>query len=372
MKVCSWDVGIKNLAYCVMERNEGDIKIIKWGVINLVDSDKIICCALLKNKNVCGKKASYFGNVHGIEYYCGTHKNLYKPLENGWEDKYMVKFDNIDNDQCSFIFPKKNVKCSKKSCYKNNDDTYCNIHKQMLINKKNKHSQILSIPKKKVTTTNLQILSNNMYKKLDLITELLDVDIVLIENQPSLKNPSMKTISSLLFGYFTMRGLIDKKNNSNISKVKFISPSNKLKIEIDNIQKILNNVNNGTKFYKIIEKLSNKYIEDLDTLVDDSNIKSFIHLILTYLMNKKETLSELKNNGIFKIIKLSCDDFIALIKKIEKDTKNYELTKLLAIEYTKTLLEMTENEWLLYLDTYKKKDDLCDAFLQGKYYLCNN
>lgn len=368
MKVCSWDVGIKNLAYCVMEKNDNDSKIIKWDVINLVDSDKITCCALLKNNKICGKKASYFGNLEDIKYYCGTHKHLYKPLEDGWENNYMVKYDS-NADQCSFIFPKKNVRCTKRSIYRNDDNTYCNAHKQILVDKRKKKAQIKLIPRKKVTSTNMQILSNNMYTKLDAIKELLDVDIVLIENQPSLKNPTMKTISSLLFGYFTMRGIMDE--NKDISEVKFISPSNKLKIEITNIQKILNNINDDTKIYKIIDTLSRKYINNLNELVDKSYKNNFVHLVLTYLMNKKETLNGLKDNDIFTQIKLNYNEFIELIKEIEKDTKNYELTKLLAIEYTKILLE-SDNEWYAHLDTYKKKDDVCDAFLQGKYYLFND
>ena len=53
-------------------------------------------------------------------------------------------------------------------------------------------------------------------------------DEVLIENQPTLKNPTMKTISTLLYSYFVMRGITDKQGT--ISNVRFICPSNKLKV----------------------------------------------------------------------------------------------------------------------------------------------
>jgi hypothetical protein len=53
----------------------------------------------------------------------------------------------------------------------------------------------------------------------------LDVEEVLIENQPSLKNPNMKTIATLLYSYFVFRGIIDKeKTKSKIENIKFISP----------------------------------------------------------------------------------------------------------------------------------------------------
>ncbi len=41
MKICSWDVGIYNLSYCILEQNDisKEIKILKWDIVNLVDND---------------------------------------------------------------------------------------------------------------------------------------------------------------------------------------------------------------------------------------------------------------------------------------------------------------------------------------------
>ena len=44
------------------------------------------------------------------------------------------------------------------------------------------------------------IIFENIPKKLDLYN-LLDVDIVLLENQPCLKNPTMKTIQIIIYTY---------------------------------------------------------------------------------------------------------------------------------------------------------------------------
>ena len=40
MKLLSWDVGIYNLSYCILEKNDEnkEIKIIDWNIVNLVDS----------------------------------------------------------------------------------------------------------------------------------------------------------------------------------------------------------------------------------------------------------------------------------------------------------------------------------------------
>jgi len=149
MKVLSWDVGIVNMAYCLLEINENNVgKIIEWDTLNLIPKSK--CCD-------CKKGATYYvGNI----YTCETHK----------------------------------VKGCKK------------------------------IP----TATQIDIveLTLKLIEKLDSKKHLLECDTVLIENQPSLKNPKMKSVSSCLFNYFLIRGVVDNKT---IKEVKYISATNKLK-----------------------------------------------------------------------------------------------------------------------------------------------
>ena len=78
MKLVSIDVGMKNLAYCLMEINDDVVfqpnkinyTILDWNVINLTDSDKYICKCLTKKQKECNKKAKYFKNA---TYYCKTH-----------------------------------------------------------------------------------------------------------------------------------------------------------------------------------------------------------------------------------------------------------------------------------------------------------
>jgi len=41
MKVLSWDVGIINLAYCMIEYINNDWKILDWGIINLTNREKM-------------------------------------------------------------------------------------------------------------------------------------------------------------------------------------------------------------------------------------------------------------------------------------------------------------------------------------------
>jgi len=51
-------------------------------------------------------------------------------------------------------------------------------------------------------------LFENIPRKLQEYPQLLDVDVVVIENQPSLKNPLMKSIQMIVYSYFLILGKI--------------------------------------------------------------------------------------------------------------------------------------------------------------------
>ena len=51
---------------------------------------------------------------------------------------------------------------------------------------------------------NMNLVFENIPKKLHEHPFLLDVDTVAIENQPSLKNPKMKSIQMIVYSYFLM------------------------------------------------------------------------------------------------------------------------------------------------------------------------
>jgi len=378
-RILSWDVGIKNLAYCLMEKDNsnGSFRVLKWDIVNIIDSDKIVCCGIKKNKELCGNKASFYGVIDNEKkYYCGSHKSKYKPLPDNWEETYMVECNN-SKEGCDYFYPKKKERCNKKVSFRSTDGIYCRTHSKMIKNNKIKGAKIMKIKRKKATSTDPQVLGQKMYQKLDAIKGLLDVDEVLIENQPSLKNPSMKTVACFLFSYFVLRGTVDK---TNITKVKFISPSNKLKVSSEQIKKILVKIDKNDRIYALTEKLLKKYL-GLDYKNDKTNIlldpyvekgkvrDNFVQLVLTYLMDKKVTLENIKTYKVFDNVKISIDNFTDIVKKIEKDDNNYDITKLLAIKYMEVIMENKTGNWINYINKFKKKDDLCDALLQGYYYL---
>ncbi len=175
----------------------------------------------------------------------------------------------------------------------------------------------------------------------------------------------------MLFSYFVLRGKLDKANNK-ISKIRFISPSNKLKVDADQIKKIITGITDKDRIHTIIIKLLNKYLETtdavkLDHYIPAEQLNGTVNLIITYLMDKKATSENIASYDLFKEIQISTDKFIEVVKKIEKDDSNYEITKLLAVKYTELLLESQDATWLTHLNGAAKKDDLCDALLQGYY-----
>ena len=157
MNYLSFDIGIKNLAYCVLTP---DKKIIQWDIINL--NENPICEAHLRKK--CEKQSSHFlidKETKEKHYYCSAHSKKFK-------------------------------KCKK-------------------------------------INTNYDIfqLSKTCIKKLSEIN-LSSIKIVLLENQPALKNPTMKSIQMIVYSFFMMKGVLDDSNP--IDEIHMVNARNKLKV----------------------------------------------------------------------------------------------------------------------------------------------
>tara|TARA_B110000259_G_scaffold185321_1_gene234093 strand:+ start:7720 stop:8313 length:594 start_codon:yes stop_codon:yes gene_type:complete len=160
--ILSFDIGIKNLAYCLMYKdrnitdNLNNIKIINWGIIQLIDED---------------------------------------------------------------------VKCKGVS---------------------------------------LDTITNVLYRKLQDIFLEYDITDVLLENQPVLKNPVMKSIQMILYSYFQYDKIIMGRE---INLIKLINASNKLKMgkklkEINNLEDILRIKSKYTKNKKLAILYTNYFLKE--------------------------------------------------------------------------------------------------------------
>jgi len=319
-KVLSFDVGIINLAYCILEINNKTkkFKILAWGIINLADNR--ITCGFIKNTGeICDKIAKHCVKIddYNRHYFCKAHVNkatmCIRDIVVQWTT---VLPDDVDECSCSYLDCKKSgeMYCNKIP------GQYCKIHqkKVMLENKlicsakkcnepitfgmylakptfhevdivdpegdltyelghgwctdhyDDEYKSYLKKKTKKMPQNSNKIslyyLGASMYEKLDAIPNLLQVDEVLVENQPTFINPTMKSVSAMLFSYFVMRGIHEKtKTNSTIKNIKFCSPSNKITVGGAEADQRLENAEEG-KVYKVTKQLGVRFCE---ALIDD-------------------------------------------------------------------------------------------------------
>ena len=227
MKVVSFDVGIKNMAYCVLVMEHNQFQVQDWGILNLMDeTPKTLCCNFLikgKTPKKCGKKAKYTKND---QYFCETHA------------KMACK-------QFSWTFPNPIFKKSLLS-QKSKEELellikdypwFLEIPKTKkgfidLILSKVQETMLEPISKKKKKTANdidLISIGRNLKNELNQKSWVQEVTHVIIENQISTIATRMKTIQGMLSQYFIMQ--------DTISYIEYVSSSNKLKdLVINNVQ----------------------------------------------------------------------------------------------------------------------------------------
>jgi hypothetical protein len=182
IKVLSFDVGIKNLAYCLLEFNQSyDISfnnkytIKKWGIINMLAEleDAALKCSFVKKGGVlCNKVAKCHVNNNGVN----------------------IGF------------------CSNKTCLKYLETNYGSLEKKNT---------------KKVLTKQISLfdLGTKIINELEKETDFLEADEIVIENQPVLKNPTMKSVQMFIYSYFIM-----KNKSKKLDTINLFSAKNKLNI----------------------------------------------------------------------------------------------------------------------------------------------
>lgn len=244
MIILSFDVGIKNLAYCLIsinlekqpekqeQQHDHDIflQILKWDVIDLSTTATALTTAsatILKQCCKCKKIASL----------C-THSNVMLP-----EDV-------------------------KKYCKKHAEETQLPMHTRLLkTNSKNGQNPYLvplSIINKKISCNKIDIvdLGINLKSHFDSIfKEYIDkIDAIIIENQIGNLAGRMNVLQGMISQYFIMR---------DITKIEFISATNKLKLFKSVIQNQIQNnelenvIETEKKLYKMRKDAGKKVCRSL-------------------------------------------------------------------------------------------------------------
>ncbi len=314
MKIISFDVGIKNLAYCIINTSPVigcEICVNKWGVINLLEintpSDNTTvsnnvcnCLVKAKKKNVsdkpCGKKAKYF---KGDTFLCETHaksQTQWLRPSKEFESVYWKKksVGDVENEW-KRLFVNMFSMCQKEKKKKADMITDIVEHYQ-------KHSlaKVEEVKKVSAKEVDLVTVGRSIEKAIRNLGEDLDtLTHVVIENQISPIASRMKTIQGMLAQTFIMlRG--------DTISVEFVSSSNKL--------------------------------------------KGFERSQPT----PQPTVATVGIAGVKKVYKSNKVDGMKVCRSfLEANTE-------------------TLGKWTQVLDTSVKKDDLADCFLQGIWYLKTN
>ena len=207
------------------------------------------------------------------------------------DDKYDI-YDwgilNISCDECCDHIIRGGNKCDKSATViTGSGKRLCNSHKK---NKEYKDLKVKKVPKKPNPTLHI---GDNIVKRLD-EKNFLDVHDVIIENQPALKNPTMKTVQMMLYSYFLIKGYTS--DTSAVKNIEMINARNKLKAYRG--PKIESPFSKEKKnAYKINKYLAIEYCKHMV----QSEKKCFQDMFLG--SKKKDDLSDSFLQGVFWILK---------------------------------------------------------------------
>lgn len=204
MKILSFDIGIINMAYCLMESTDDKkVKILDWSVMNI---SGIPDCSMCKKKAKSYVFLTNHKNPNETSYFCATHTKNY--VEKHYSKKEINSIQDSDK-------------------------------------------------------MDLDKLGDNMYLQLEKKPELFNnIDCILFENQPVLKNPKMKSIQMILYSFFLYKKSVDK---CNINILKFYTA--KRKLEIKGVQ--LNQLEFDKKEYSDRKKLSKLITKEILKRMND-------------------------------------------------------------------------------------------------------
>jgi len=209
MKVLSIDVGIKNLAICILESNNDGFDVKFWDVINLSEEKTYKCNCNIKNKKnikVCNKQAQYYKDEN---FYCKTHANSsnYKLPTSS-----ITKYKSLKLDSLNLLCNEYDIEVTK-----NNKQSIIQQIEQYI--EKNLLNSISNLKCNSINLIDIGKSIRDNLNKIDVFT-FTNIDYVLIENQISPIANRMNCIQGMISQYFIMK---------NIDNILYISAANKLK-----------------------------------------------------------------------------------------------------------------------------------------------
>lgn len=211
-RLISFDVGIKNMAYCIFDINaENAFNIVEWKVLNLCPSEDplLVCDEMLKSKKICGKKAKY---KKGEKCVCEKHAKSSNVLMISQKEHSLTFLKKHSVDKIQEIFKKQfpfETVATKPKMIERLDSFY-----------KEKSWQPIKQTKTNASTTDLITIGRALYTQLSQNPIMSTVTHVIIENQISPIANRMKTLQGMLAQHFI---------SLNVCTIEFVSSGNKLK-----------------------------------------------------------------------------------------------------------------------------------------------
>lgn len=216
-RLISFDVGIKNLAYCIIDIDvQKNIQLIEWNVLNLceetVNPQPVICSEVLKNGKTCGKRANYHKN-QGC-FNCTPHakkSKLYIIPEKKHSKISLKKMKLPELRDLYQVTFQKEMKGKKELGV---DELFQRFQENAW--------DVVETPKKmNAGKVDLITIGRALHAQLSQNPIMTTITNVIVENQISPIANRMKTIQGMIAQHYISLG-----NNSSIE---FVSSGNKLK-----------------------------------------------------------------------------------------------------------------------------------------------
>jgi hypothetical protein len=245
---------------------------------------------------VCDKSAFYCKeevtvNTDGVITYNGLCKAHYKKCQ-AIDNTQLIRYPELTVKTCwALECNSKPLKVLKTHIYKG----YCKKHiNDMLKEKTHTSGDFLKINRAKTTSKfDINQLGNALFQELDKIkSTILDASTILLENQPVLKNPTMKSIQMFLYSYYLLRIMDSSRNNKESNKESNTDTMSAKKIQCYCASKKLDLI----IFLPVLEqKRINEFIDTVNSGYQ-KNKKMAIMMVESILQNNSKWLSFFKGH----------------------------------------------------------------------------
>ena len=280
--VVSFDIGIKNLAYCIFSIGQEGISVAGWGIVNLALQDAVVkpqCnCAKAKGGTLCLKTATYkYGED---QRFCLTHaKSSGKLLPT--KELSAAAHKKLKLDELTAL-------CTKYGIGIVSTDKKPGVLAKVVAHFAARTLEPIVVAKSKnANQIHLVEIGKRIKSQFDAVFANCEPTHVILENQISPIAGRMNTIQGMVAQYFIMRDANDRL------AIDFISSSGKLKGFTDKVQPAVKAQDTNT--YKDHKRDGIAFCHQF--MAANGGLATFRHIIET--APKKDDLADCFLQGIY-------------------------------------------------------------------------